>query len=78
LLKCSQRADVAADTWAPMSEMGADESSWLQVVPAARTSVISVEHFKLMESPNDRTVVRWLTSMARDACSGQQQSPGAR
>jgi thioesterase domain-containing protein len=38
--------------------------SWAAIVPASRTSALAVEHFALMESPNDEVVARWLVDRA--------------
>lgn len=78
LLKCLEHAEVPDGAWASLSDFADGDSSWLEVVPTERTYVIGVEHFKLMESPNDRTVVRWLTSMARRAQSDEPQTLGGR
>ena len=63
VLQCQDDADIAEGTWRP----GEGTGSWARVLPTGRTSVISVEHFALMEPPNDRTVVRWLVETARAA-----------
>lgn len=65
LLQCREDADVAEGTW----HHGDPTGSWAKVVPTARSSVIPVEHFALMEQPNDRIVTRWLVETANAAVS---------
>jgi amino acid adenylation domain-containing protein len=61
LLLCQEDADIAEGTWSPGEHAG----SWAGVLPVGQTSVIAVEHFALMEPPNDRTVLRWLVETAK-------------
>jgi hypothetical protein len=63
LLQCREEADIADGTWIPGEHTG----SWAKVLLTGQTSVIAVEHFALMEPPNDRTVLRWLVESASDA-----------
>lgn len=63
LLQCREDAKVAPGTWSPSEHPG----SWSKVLLPGRTSVIAVEHFALMEPPNDRTVLRWLVETAEAA-----------
>ncbi|MGW5237910.1 AMP-binding protein [Monashia sp. NPDC004114] len=63
LLQCQENADVAVGTWS----RGEHTGSWRKVMPPGQTSVVAVEHFALMEPPNDRTVLRWLVETAGEA-----------
>lgn len=60
VLQCRDSAEVPPAEWIP----GVHSGSWASVVDESDTSITGVEHFALMEPPNDRTVLRWLTETA--------------
>lgn len=55
ILQCREE-EALADDWAPTTATG----SWGKVLGEGQASAIPVEHFQLMEPPNDGTVARWL------------------
>src|SRR5690606_15975010 len=65
LLQCREDAEVADGAWSAGEPAGA----WADVLLPGQTSVLAVEHFALMEPPNDRTVLRWLVESASDAAN---------
>lgn len=63
LLQCRKDASVPVGEWGPGDATG----SWAKVLLPHQSSVVAVEHFALMEPPNDRTVLKWLVESATQA-----------
>jgi thioesterase domain-containing protein len=40
------------------------KGAWAGAVDASRVDVLAVEHFAMLEPPNDATVGRWLSAVA--------------
>lgn len=55
ILQCREN-ETLTDEWAPTKATG----SWGAVLDEGQASAVPVEHFQLMEPPNDGTVARWL------------------
>jgi acyl carrier protein/thioesterase domain-containing protein len=61
LLQCDDTADV------PESEWGSGvtaKGAWADAIEPAQVSVLAVDHFAMLEAPNDSVVGRWLAATA--------------
>lgn len=61
LLQCDVDAGVAEGEWGAGD---AAKGAWAHAVKPEHVSVLAVDHFAMLEAPNDRVVGRWLAAAA--------------